>query len=55
MFQELGVCDYPYNVDCQGTPPQNKVTTVAPYSSTDNYSDQYVPWLRKSPARESCL
>ena len=50
------MCDYPYNVDCQGTPHQNKVTTtVAPYSTKDDYTGQYVPWLRKIPARESCL
>jgi hypothetical protein len=53
MFQEIGVCDYPYNVDCQGTPPQKEVTTEAHYSTTDNYSGQYVSWLRKIPARES--
>ncbi|XP_023713845.1 calcium-binding protein P-like [Cryptotermes secundus] len=46
---EIGVCDYPYNVDCRGTPAENQVTTVAP-SSIPNDS-RYEPWLKRIPAR----
>jgi hypothetical protein len=60
-FQEIGVCDYPYNVDCRGTPvgvpAVSQVTTVAqnPTSglNTGNYSGQYEFWLKKVPASES--
>jgi hypothetical protein len=55
MFQEIGVCDYPYNVDCKGTPPQKQVTTAAPYLTTDKYTGRYEPWLKKIPARKSRL
>lgn len=50
-FQEIGVCDYPYNVDCRGTPAESHVTTVAPTSVPDN--SRYEPWLKRIPASKS--
>ena len=63
IFQELGVCDYSYNVDCRGTPTGVPPLTTQPPSSvpptqpgelsTDN---NYVPWQKFSNSKfNKCL